>query len=134
MRGLDLVWESAPPPPHIWERYPKKKRFFFGSFPYLKVEQGRCLAPPATTLPPHLPTSPPTTTTCHGRRLQSMEVGGGERQIRKWHFVSQIFSNRHSVSSLLLKVKHLLPLTIEHEVFINFLEFENLMPRDWTYQ
>ena len=29
MRGLDLVWESATPPTHIWERSPKKKRFFF---------------------------------------------------------------------------------------------------------
>ena len=32
-RGLDLVWESATPTTHIWERSPKKKRFFFGSFP-----------------------------------------------------------------------------------------------------
>ena len=28
LRGLDLVWESASPPTHIWERSPKKKRFF----------------------------------------------------------------------------------------------------------
>ena len=28
------VWESAAPPTHIWKRYPQKKRFFFGSFPY----------------------------------------------------------------------------------------------------
>ena len=27
MRGLDLVWESATPTTHIWERYPKKKLF-----------------------------------------------------------------------------------------------------------
>ena len=27
LRGLDLVWESATPPTHIWERSPKK-RFF----------------------------------------------------------------------------------------------------------
>ena len=33
LRGLDLVWESATPPTHIWERSPKKKRFFFGSSP-----------------------------------------------------------------------------------------------------
>ena len=33
MRCLDLVWELATPPTHIWERSPKKKRFFFGSFP-----------------------------------------------------------------------------------------------------
>ena len=32
MRGLDLVWESATPPTHIWEKYPKKKRFFY-TFP-----------------------------------------------------------------------------------------------------
>ena len=29
MRGLDLVWESATPPTHIWERSPKKKGFFW---------------------------------------------------------------------------------------------------------
>ena len=28
LRGLDLVWESATPPTHIWERSPKK-RFFW---------------------------------------------------------------------------------------------------------
>ena len=27
LRGLDLVWESATPPTHIWERSPKKKFF-----------------------------------------------------------------------------------------------------------
>ena len=37
MRGLDLVWESATPPTHIWERSPKKKRVFFGSFPIVEV-------------------------------------------------------------------------------------------------
>ena len=29
MKGLDLVWESATPPTHIWERSPKKKGFFW---------------------------------------------------------------------------------------------------------
>ena len=33
---LDLVWESATPPTHIWERYPKKT-FFFGNFPNLNL-------------------------------------------------------------------------------------------------
>ena len=28
LRGLDLVWESATPPTHIWERSPKKTCFF----------------------------------------------------------------------------------------------------------
>ena len=32
-RGLDLVWESATPPTHIWERYPKKKFFGGGQLP-----------------------------------------------------------------------------------------------------
>ena len=36
LRGLDLVWESATPPTHIWERYPKKTEFFLDTFP--KVE------------------------------------------------------------------------------------------------
>ena len=31
LRGLDLVWESAIPPTHIWERSPKKKRFFLAA-------------------------------------------------------------------------------------------------------
>ena len=31
LRGLDLVWESATPPTHIWERYPKKKSFFLAA-------------------------------------------------------------------------------------------------------
>ena len=30
-RGLDLVWESATPPTHIWERSPKKKGFFLAA-------------------------------------------------------------------------------------------------------
>ena len=30
-RGLDLVWESATPPTHIWERYPKKNVFFLAA-------------------------------------------------------------------------------------------------------
>ena len=30
-RGLDLVWESATPPTHIWERYPQKKTFFLAA-------------------------------------------------------------------------------------------------------
>ena len=33
LRGLNLVRESATPPTHIWERYPKKNVVFFGSFP-----------------------------------------------------------------------------------------------------
>ena len=32
-RGLDLVWDSATPPTHIWERSPKKKVVFLDSFP-----------------------------------------------------------------------------------------------------
>ena len=31
LRGLDLVWESATQPTHIWERSPKKIRFFWTS-------------------------------------------------------------------------------------------------------
>ena len=31
-RGLDLVWESATPPTHIWEKSPKKKRLLFVYF------------------------------------------------------------------------------------------------------
>ena len=37
LRGLDLVWESATPPTHIWKRYPKKNFFFWGSFPKWKA-------------------------------------------------------------------------------------------------
>ena len=33
LKGLDLVWESATPPTHIWERSPKKNRFFFWQLP-----------------------------------------------------------------------------------------------------
>ena len=33
LRGLYLVWESATPPTHIWERFPRKNDFF-GTFPY----------------------------------------------------------------------------------------------------
>ena len=33
LRGLDLVWESATPPTHIWEKSPPKKFFFVGTFP-----------------------------------------------------------------------------------------------------
>ena len=33
LKGLDLVWESATPPTHIWERSPKKNRFFFLAAP-----------------------------------------------------------------------------------------------------
>ena len=29
LRGLDLVWESATPPTHIWERSPKKNGLFW---------------------------------------------------------------------------------------------------------
>ena len=29
LRGLNLVWESATPPTHIWERYPKKTGFLY---------------------------------------------------------------------------------------------------------
>ena len=29
LRGLNLVWESATPPTHIWERYPKKMFFLY---------------------------------------------------------------------------------------------------------
>ena len=32
LRGLDLVWESATPPTHIWEKSPKKTLFFFVFF------------------------------------------------------------------------------------------------------
>ena len=40
LRGLDLVWETATPPTHIWERSPKKNGFFFGSSPYrLSIER-----------------------------------------------------------------------------------------------
>ena len=28
LRGYDLVWESATPPTHIWEKSPKKNVFF----------------------------------------------------------------------------------------------------------
>ena len=35
LRGLDLVWESATAPTHIWERYPKKTVFFWQP-PYKK--------------------------------------------------------------------------------------------------
>ena len=35
LRGLDLVWESATPPTHIWERSPKKNRFFFLAAPLI---------------------------------------------------------------------------------------------------
>ena len=38
LRGLDLVWESATPPTHIWERYPKKKVFFY-TFPNINIEK-----------------------------------------------------------------------------------------------
>ena len=31
LRGLDLVWESATQPTHIWERYPKKNVFFLAA-------------------------------------------------------------------------------------------------------
>ena len=31
MRGLDLVWESATPPTHIWERSPKKNGVFLAA-------------------------------------------------------------------------------------------------------
>ena len=36
LRGLDLVWESATPPTHIWKNF-KKKTFFFETFPYSPV-------------------------------------------------------------------------------------------------
>ena len=36
LRGLDLVWESATPPTHIWERYPKKTVFFY-TFPNWEI-------------------------------------------------------------------------------------------------
>ena len=32
LRGLDLVWESASPPTHIWERSPKKNVFLLLPF------------------------------------------------------------------------------------------------------
>ena len=31
--GLDLVWETATPLTHIWERFPQKKRCFFWQLP-----------------------------------------------------------------------------------------------------
>ena len=37
LRCLDLVWELATPPTHIWERSPKKKRFFFWQPPLQKT-------------------------------------------------------------------------------------------------
>ena len=40
LKGLDLVWESAAPPPHIWERSPKKKRFFFWQSPLTSFNKG----------------------------------------------------------------------------------------------
>ena len=33
LRDLDLVWKSATPPTHIWEKSPKKNIFFFGGAP-----------------------------------------------------------------------------------------------------
>ena len=36
LRGLDLVWESATPPTHTWERFPKKISFILGGIPLLK--------------------------------------------------------------------------------------------------
>ena len=36
LRGLDLVWESATPPTHIWEISPKKISFILGGIPLLK--------------------------------------------------------------------------------------------------
>ena len=38
LRGLGLVWESATPPTHIWERSPKKTRFFFWQLPLALLE------------------------------------------------------------------------------------------------
>ena len=32
-KGLDIVWESATPPIHIWEKSPQKKRFYFWGLP-----------------------------------------------------------------------------------------------------
>ena len=43
-RGLDLVWESATPPTHIWERSPKKKVFFT---PSLRAEWQDWIPPPS---------------------------------------------------------------------------------------
>ena len=42
LRGLDLVWESATPPTHIWEKSPKKKTvlYFGGSLTPLCQEWG----------------------------------------------------------------------------------------------
>ena len=37
LRGLDLVWELATPPTHIWERSPKKN--FFLRLPYLGYDK-----------------------------------------------------------------------------------------------
>ena len=72
---------KCPPPetgdPVTFGKDIPKKTFFFGSFPYLKVEQGRCLAPPSTTLPPHLTPSPP-----HNHHLPWAEaaVNGSRRR------------------------------------------------------
>ena len=43
MKGLDLAWESATPPTHIWERYPKKNGIFLDTFPYLEKRSQRSL-------------------------------------------------------------------------------------------
>ena len=82
--------------------------------------------------PPHLPTSPPQPPLAMGGGCSQWKSEEGKGRFENGS--NGILYRRHSVSSLLLKVKHLLPLTIEHEIFINFLEFENLMPRGWTYQ
>ena len=50
LRGLDLVWESAT---HIWERSPKKKRFFlFDSFPNWSAFRYSVLTPGPWALVP----------------------------------------------------------------------------------
>ena len=43
--GLDLVWESATPPTHIWERPPKKTFFFTPSLIATKKFQSKPICP-----------------------------------------------------------------------------------------
>ena len=59
MRGLDLVWESATPPTHSWERSPKKKFFLLLPYRYkiypsiqlLKIKNALFLFPPTQIVP-----------------------------------------------------------------------------------
>ena len=57
LRGLDLVWESATPPTHIWERSPKK--LFFWHLPLIHLVS-ICLAFRMFMSPLMLPTTSTT--------------------------------------------------------------------------